>query len=73
MTKMVKANELQNGDKIISNQYSTLWNRMERTTCTVMAVNENGGNYIICAMAQQNGRKFVVDIFVNGSELVEAA
>ena len=73
MAKMVKANELQNGDKIISEQYSSLWNRMERTTCTVMEVIEISGNYSISAVAQQNGRKFVVDIFVNGSELVEAA
>lgn len=73
MTKMVKANELKQGDKIISEQYSSLWNRMERTACTVMEVSENGGNYSILAMAQQNARKFVVNIFVNGGAMVEAA
>lgn len=73
MTKMVKANELKSGDKIISEQYSTLWNRMERTTCTVMEVIEIGGNYSIMAMAKQNTKRFVVDIFVEGNEMVEAA
>ena len=73
MAKMVKANELKQGDKIISEQYSRLWNRMERTTCTVMEVTEISGNYSIMAMAKQNARQFVVSIFVNSSELVEAA
>ena len=73
MAKMVKANELKQGDKIISNQYSRLWNRMERTACTVMEVSESSGNYIIMAMAQQNLKQFVVNIFVKGNDLVEAA
>lgn len=73
MAKMVKANELKKGDKIISEQYSRLWKRMERTTCTVMEVNEISGNYSIMAMAQQNARKFVCSIFVKGNDLVEAA
>jgi co-chaperonin GroES (HSP10) len=73
MTKMVKANELKQGDKIISEQYSSLWKRMERTECTVMEVTENGGDYSVMAMAQQNARKFVVSIFVKGGAMVEAA
>ena len=73
MTKMVKVNELKQGDKIISNHYNTLWNRMERTACTVLAVNEINGNYNITAMAQQYAKQFTVSIFVNGGELVEAA
>lgn len=73
MTKMVKANELKQGDKIISEQYSSLWKRMERTTCTVMEVNEINGNFNIMAMAKQNCKQFVVNIFVNGGAMVEAA
>ena len=73
MTKMVNANELKQGDKIISEQWSSLWKRMERTTCTVIEVTEINGNYSIMAMAQQNARQFVVDVFVKANELVEQA
>lgn len=73
MTKMVKANELKQGDKIISEVYSGMAKRMERTICTVMAVNEICGNYNITVKAKQNTWQFMADIFVKGDEMVEAA
>ena len=73
MTKMIKVTELKQGDKICTEVYSSIWRRMEATTATVMSVNENNGNYSITAKAQSGMREIIVDIFVKGGEMVEAA
>ena len=62
--KKIKASDLKQGDVIRVERWSSLWKRVESTTCTVMNVQEcPGGNLNIMAKSLDGFKEYVTDIF----------